>query len=406
MRSIVKRHAHWLLLLAFSTPVFSDVSSPDAEAALAAIVEGAESSHSDSLLIMVDGKVVLERYGDHHAPVLETMSVTKSVVSLAIGALIGEGKITGLDVPIHSYFPEWNQGRKKLITLRMLLDHTSGLQNELRPVIEIYPAPDVIKLALAAELDHEPGTQMRYNNKAVNLLAAVIERASGEPMDIYVQRALLGPLGVKAGPWYRDAAGNPHAMAGLALDARGMAAVGQLVLDRGKAAGRQIVPESYIQQMLAPSRRSSDVGLLWMPRVAWVRFHADADSVSMLATAGVNEEFLNRIRPLQGQTFGSPDALYEALGRQLGDNWFEQWNRELIEPHGIGPWRPFHSQKGPVETFEANGSLGQYIVVIPKARLVAVRQIRESQEPVEADSYSDFTARVQALADVLAAGPN
>jgi hypothetical protein len=74
----------------------------------------------------------------------------------------------------------------------------------------------------------------------------------------------------------------------------------------------------------------------------------------------------------------------------------------LIEPHGIGPWRPFHSEKGPVEAFEANGSLGQYIVVIPKARLVAVRQIRARDEHSEADSYPDFTDRVQALADVLA----
>jgi CubicO group peptidase (beta-lactamase class C family) len=207
---------------------------------------------------------------------------------------------------------------------------------------------------------------------------------------------------VKAGEWYRDASGNPHAMAGLALDARGLAAIGQLVLDKGWKDGRQIVPESYIEEMLRASRLSPDVGLLWMRRVAWVRFRADAESLAMIENAGVSPEFLANLRPIEGRQFGSPDALFEALHAHLGDSWFEDWHRELIEPHGIGPWRPFHSQKGPVEAFEANGSLGQYIVVIPKARLVAVRQIRARDEHSEADSYPDFTDRVQALADVLA----
>jgi CubicO group peptidase (beta-lactamase class C family) len=376
--------------------------SADAELALARIDEGAKASNSDSLLVLVDGKPVLERHAATPAPVLETMSATKSVVSLAIGALIGEGRIESLDVPVHSWFPEWKQGRKQQITLRMLLDHSSGLQNELRPAIEIYPAPDVIKLALAAELTHAPGTRMAYNNKAVNLLAGVIEKASGEPMDRYVQRTLLDPLGVKAGEWYRDTSGNPHAMAGLAMDARGLAAIGQLVLDKGRRDGRQIVPESYIDEMLRASRLSPDVGLLWMRRVAWVRFRADAESLAMIENAGVSPEFLAKLRPIEGRRFGSPDDLFEALHAHLGDSWFEDWHRELIEPHGIGPWRPFHSEKGPVEAFEANGSLGQYIVVIPKARLVAVRQIRARDEHSEADSYPDFTDRVQALADVLA----
>lgn len=376
--------------------------SGDAMSALEHIAEGAAASNSDSVLIVVDGEPVLERYTSMPAPVLETMSVTKSIVSLAIGALIGEGRIESLDTPVYSWFPEWKQGRKQLVTLRMLLDHSSGLQNELRPAFEIYPAPDVVKLALAAEIEHAPGTRMVYNNKAVNLLAGIIEKASGEPMDRYVQRTLLDPLGVEAGAWHRDSNGNPHAMAGLSLNARGLAAIGQLVLDRGHGNGRQIVPDGYIEEMLKASRLSPDVGLLWIRQVAWVRFHADAKSMAMLEEHGVSANFLAALRPLVGRQFASPEALYEALYAQLGETWFEDWHRELIEPHGVGPWQPFHAEKGPVEAFEANGSLGQYIVVIPKARIVAVRQIRARDEPPDYDAYPDFTSRVQRLADVLA----
>ncbi len=391
-----------LLLTASSATLGAAALSVHAKAALDHIEAGAEDSHSDSVLVLVDGEPVLERYASTPAPVLETMSVTKSVVALAVGALIGEGRIESLDSPVHTWFPEWKQGAKQAITMRMLLDHSSGLQNVGDTRVEIYPAPDAVQLALAAELSHRPGTQIAYNNKAVNLLAGIIERASGEPMDAYIQRRLLDPLGVSAGPWHRDPSGNPYAMAGLTLDARGLAAIGQLVLQRGRAGDQQIVPDSYVETMLGASRLDPSSGLLWWRSSAWVRFRADAESLAMVERAGVPPEFTAKLRPLLGRHFDSAEQLYAALGTQLGKDWRREWQRLLIEPHGVGPWRPFHPEEGPVEAYEARGWLGQYLVVIPKAELVAVRQIRERPIPGAGHDYADFGARVQALANALA----
>src|SRR3546814_19063982 len=67
--------------------------------------------------------------------------------------------------PVADFYPEWKQGQKQQITLRMLLNHSSGLQNARRADVEIYPAPDAIQLALAAELSSKPGTAASYNNK-------------------------------------------------------------------------------------------------------------------------------------------------------------------------------------------------------------------------------------------------
>jgi CubicO group peptidase (beta-lactamase class C family) len=373
--------------------------------ALTAIDEGARASRSDAVLVMRGDSVLLERYSGPKAAPIELMSVTKSVVALAIGALLADGKLASLDTPVHTIYPEWKQGRKQQITIRMLMDHSSGLQNNTSTVDEIYPAPDAVQLALAAELSADPGKKFAYNNKAANLLAGIVAKLAGEPLDAYLQQRLFEPLGIQPGGWYKDAAGNPHGMAGLMLTARDAAKLGRLVLDRGRHAGRELLPESFIETMLARSALNPEVGLLWMRRVAWVRFHADDESFAMLGKAGIAPDLLQKLRPLHGRRFANEAELHAALATAWGEDWWGTWATNLSQPHGIGPWKPFHPEKGPVEAYEANGYRGQYIVLIPKADLVAVRQIVSRDEHAESDDYADFVARVQALADALVPSP-
>jgi CubicO group peptidase (beta-lactamase class C family) len=56
--------------------------------------------------------------------------VTKSVVSLAVGELIEDGKIPNPNTPLSAWFPEWTVGKKERITLRHILTHTSGLSHQ------------------------------------------------------------------------------------------------------------------------------------------------------------------------------------------------------------------------------------------------------------------------------------
>jgi CubicO group peptidase (beta-lactamase class C family) len=282
----------------------------------------------------------------------------------------------------------------------MLMNHTSGLQNSTTQD-EIYPARDVVQLALAAELSHDPGEHWAYNNKATNLLAGIVAKAAGEPMDAYLQHRLFAPLGIGPVKWFKDAAGNPHGMAGLHLTARDAAKLGRLVLDRGRLGDQALLQEPFIEDMLNAKGLSAEVGLLWMRHVGWVRFHADEASFAMLEKAGLRSELLQKLRPLMGRKFATEGELKAALAECWGDRWSETWMAELIRPHGIGPWRPFHPEKGPVEAYEANGWRGQYIVVVPKASLVAVRQIVSRDEHDEMDSYVDFVEHVLDLARAL-----
>lgn len=245
------------------------VSSPRVEGIdrmrLETLVDEARLADSDALVVLRNGKLVGEWYFEKERGPIQTMSATKSIVSMAIGHLIDSGSIDSLDQLVADFYPEWRQGRKRDVTIRHLLNHTSGLQNVPNAGEEIYPAPDAIKLALAAELSYEPGTHFSYNNKAVNLLGGVVERASGEPLDVFVRDVLLVPLCIEEGTsWYKDESGVPHAMAGLEIDAIGLAALGQLMLDRGMWKGERLLSEEWVDLSTRPSQEfMPNAGLLW-----------------------------------------------------------------------------------------------------------------------------------------------
>ena len=225
-------------------------STPEAEGldpeAVDRLMEAARSSGSSAVVILRNGKLVVESYFGGRSRRIEAMSATKSIVNLAVGLLVDGGAIDSIDVPGHDLYPEWHQGLKAKITIRHLLDHTSGLQAN-RNTKAIYRSQDFVQLALAADLTDPPGAAFFYNNKAVNLLPGIVKRASGERMDEYLRERLFEPMGIEDVSWTLDPAGNPHGMSGLQIHAADLAKVGQMMLDGGTWRGERIVSESWIE---------------------------------------------------------------------------------------------------------------------------------------------------------------
>ena len=147
------------------------------QAALERLRERARKTASDAVIIIKAGRLVADwDLGRERGPI-QAMSVIKSIVNLAIGRLVDQGKIKSLDQLVYVLFPEWNQGRKRLITGRHLLNHTGGLQCSAATG-EIDNSPNSIQFALAAELTDDPGSRVFHNNKADNLLAGIVEHVS------------------------------------------------------------------------------------------------------------------------------------------------------------------------------------------------------------------------------------
>ncbi|MDA8245026.1 MAG: serine hydrolase, partial [Elusimicrobia bacterium] len=156
----------------FDSPAATEEFFPRAEpetvgierGALARLVAEAQNTHSNALIVLKDGRVIAERYFNHPGKQpLRINSVTKSIVSLTIGQLIEEGKISGLDTPISRWFPDWAAGKKAKITLRHMLTHTSGLAHD-ESAAKLYQQSDVVSYARGLPVVDEPGKVFSYSN--------------------------------------------------------------------------------------------------------------------------------------------------------------------------------------------------------------------------------------------------
>jgi CubicO group peptidase (beta-lactamase class C family) len=366
------------------------------KAALERLRERAKEADSDAVVVVKDGRLVADwDFGRDRGPI-EAMSATKSIVNLAIGRLIDQGKIRSLDQPVHEFYPEWKQGRKKLITVRHLLNHTSGLQSPLITA-EIYASPDFVQFALAAEISDHPGSRFSYNNKAVNLLAGVVQRASGERMDKYLGKEIFEPLGIKEFGWTLDRSGNPHAMAGLQIRAIDLAKIGQMMLDEGSWKGRQVVSKDWVRKSVEPGQPlEPGCGLLWWLTYRRMIMTVDDAVLRYFKEQGLTAKSLEKLEAFKGKPMEAEPFRAALLPILREDDVFKT---KLADPSRQRiPWKP--RVDGPVKGYSARGYLGQVLYVMPRQRLVAVRQRRSRAGTNPEDpttNFFDFMEMVAAL---------
>jgi CubicO group peptidase (beta-lactamase class C family) len=193
--------------------------------ALRTLLDDAAAQDSDAVVITQDDVIIAEKYFGKGPQVGPVMSATKSVVSLAVGALIDEKKIASLDVPVSTYFPEWGVGEKAGVTLRHLLTMTSGLVDDPN----FFNAQDLLAFARAQPLASPPGSTYSYSNEGVMLFAGIVADAAGMPIDQYVKTHFFTPLGITDWFWAPDGAGNVQTPGGLNLSPLDLARLGALV---------------------------------------------------------------------------------------------------------------------------------------------------------------------------------
>jgi CubicO group peptidase (beta-lactamase class C family) len=194
-------------------------------------------------------------------------SVSKSITSLLWGIAQGEGRMPPLDTPVLALYPELadlaSNGRDK-ITLRQLFTMTSGLVWE-EPIrysmgndeTGLYWRSSQARYLFDRPL--APGKPaFNYNGGATAVIADILAHRTGMPLQDYAQQKLFAPLGITEWEWQKDVRGRPMAFAGLRLRPRDLASIGQLVLQRGRWQGRQVVPAQWIEESLAPRVETGD----------------------------------------------------------------------------------------------------------------------------------------------------
>jgi CubicO group peptidase (beta-lactamase class C family) len=216
------------------------------------------------LVVLHRGAVVHESYHLGTGPQDRRISwsIAKSFLSLLAGVLIEEGAVA-LDEPVTRRVPELSGTAYEGVTLRDVLAMCSGVafdEDYLDPESDINRMGRVLALggsmdAFAASLDlreRPPGEVMRYVSIDTHVAGMVLRRATGRDIPEMMAERITGPMGIGAGPmrayYLTDGDGTAFVLGGLNMRTRDYARLGQLVVDGGRAGGRQIVPEAWIDE--------------------------------------------------------------------------------------------------------------------------------------------------------------
>ncbi len=134
-------------------------------------------------------------------------SMTKPVTAAALLMLQDEGKLNVAD-PVAKYIPEFAglktpSGKPANLTIAQMMTHTSGLGEAPREAAaKAKTLAEMIPLFLAAPMQYEPGAKWSYTQSGINAASRVVEVVSGETFDVFLQKRLFGPLGMKNTTFY------------------------------------------------------------------------------------------------------------------------------------------------------------------------------------------------------------
>jgi len=219
------------------------------------------------LMVVKDGKVLLERYGLGRKPEDRwiSFSVTKSITSTLVGAAVKDGNIKSVDDQVTSYIPQLAGSAYDGVTVRNLLTMSSGVKwNEdysdpnsdvARAAIRILepginPIVSYMKTLPRAS---EPGTKFHYNTGETDLAGILVANAVGKSLSQYASEKLWQAYGMERdATWLLDVAGHERGGCCMSMTVGDYARVGQFMLDGGVAQGQKILPDGWIGQATTP----------------------------------------------------------------------------------------------------------------------------------------------------------
>ena len=202
-----------------------------------------------SMILMRHGKIVTNGYWYPYRKDMNHIiySTSKSITALAVGLCIEEGRF-GLEDRLVDFFPELITGPVHeftgMRTIRHLLTMTDGQLGDPNHSID-RDYCDWFKAYLNSIPRVRPGTLYGYNNAATIGLCAVIQKVTGMTMMEYLQPRLFDPLGIHD-IYCEEQMGINTGSRGIHCKTEDLAKIGQLMLQKGRWEGRQIIPEWWV----------------------------------------------------------------------------------------------------------------------------------------------------------------
>ncbi|MFW6389472.1 MAG: serine hydrolase domain-containing protein [Marinilabiliaceae bacterium] len=227
-----------------------------------------EKYQSVAFLVIHRDSLLYEEYWDQHdkTAISSSFSMAKSIVALLTGCAIKDGFIGGIDDKVIEYFPELKGPYREELTIRDLLTMSSASSwNEsytspFSITTQAYYGRNLDKIIKKIKITNHPGIEFEYRSGDTQILAKVLTVATGKTLSQYASEKLWQPLGAETPAlWSLDKRkGMEKAYCCFNSTARDFAKIGNLVVNKGSVRNKQLVSESYIEQMTSPVKYLSN----------------------------------------------------------------------------------------------------------------------------------------------------
>jgi CubicO group peptidase (beta-lactamase class C family) len=214
------------------------------------------------LLVLKDGKIILERYGLGRGPQdrWTSFSVAKSLTSTLVGAAIKDGSITSVDDQVTRYIPELRGSAYEGVTIRHLLTMSSGVKwNEDysdpnsdvaragQEVLEPGVNPIVSYMKRLPRAD-APGTRFAYKTGETDLAGILVSNATGKRLSEYASEKIWKPAGMEQDAiWVLDLAGHERGGCCMSMTLRDYGRFGQFILE-ARSGKQPILPAGWARE--------------------------------------------------------------------------------------------------------------------------------------------------------------
>jgi CubicO group peptidase (beta-lactamase class C family) len=210
------------------------------------------------LLLIRDGEVLFERYQYDRTPAhrFVSHSMAKSIVSIAVGMALAEGKIASLDDVVAKYVPQLAGIPYGETSIRNVLRMSSGVAFK-----EVYDGKDDVARFARIRVrqgsiealrefrvrEAEQGTRFHYASSETVILAVLLHAVTGTSLSEYLTGRLWQPMGTEAdATWIKNSDGIESGSGNFNATLRDYGRLGVLLANDGAVGGRQIVPRDYL----------------------------------------------------------------------------------------------------------------------------------------------------------------
>jgi CubicO group peptidase (beta-lactamase class C family) len=243
-----------------------------------------------------------------------------------VGLALDKGYIESVNDNIGKYldgivnFPDET---KKNITIEQLLKMSFGHSWNGTSSASLYEnwanSPDQLQFIIDLPLVNTPGSVFNYSDGSSHLLSVIISEATGQNTLDFAKTNLFDPLDIQKFEWSIDDKGYPNGAAGLRVTPADMVKFGNLILNKGKYNGKQVVPETWISAMTT-TKISTDNDVLYGPEYGYQIWIGNSSGHKYLMAMGWGGQFIF-IVPDQNLVVTATCWTSDLTWEQAGQHW-------------------------------------------------------------------------------------